>query len=122
MSTEKGLVFDVQTMQVTEVDVTYAPPNITELRESRIVLLKENGTKVINEQAPDYKQLNAALGIYSAEEANAIKKWIQAARQAITEKEMQILLASNGTQLDDINVEVDSIRTRLQALLPSIQI
>ena len=111
---------NAETLVVTQSNVEYVPPDISALRMLLVDRLKTNGSSVIDENAPMFKQLNAALGIYTDVEVRDIINWIRAGRQAISEKEMQILLANTPVALDAIDVECDAIRARLQEILPTL--
>ena len=52
--------------------------------------IREKAKELILEQAPEYKQRNAALGLLSDAEANAIRAHIQSIRTISNQKEVQI--------------------------------
>lgn len=53
-------------------------------------IIREKAKELILEQAPEYKQRNAALGLLSDAEANMIRAHIQSIRTISNEKEAQI--------------------------------
>ncbi len=71
-------------------------------KSRRIALVKEETGNAILEAYPIYKQNNAALGLYSAEECQAIKDGIQALRDASNAKEAAINACESLTELDGL--------------------
>lgn len=78
-------------------------------KASRIQLLKLAGKEVVYTHAPEYKQANAALGVYDQATADLIKTWIQAVRAVVNEKEAAINVATDRAAADAVDVSYDSI-------------
>jgi hypothetical protein len=60
------------------------------LKEFQFSYIREKAKELILEQAPEYKQRNAALGLLSDAEANAIRAHIQNICTISNQKEAQI--------------------------------
>lgn len=60
------------------------------LKTYQLNYIRERAKELILEQAPDYKQRNAALGLLSDAEANAIRASIQQIRTISNQKEAAI--------------------------------
>ena len=59
--------------------------------ENQLKVIKERARELILEGAPEYKQRNAALGLLSDAEANAIRAHIETIRTISNQKEGEIL-------------------------------
>jgi hypothetical protein len=60
------------------------------VKENQLNAVKSRAMELILEGAPEYKQRNAALGLLSDAEANAIRAHIQSIRTISNQKEVQI--------------------------------
>lgn len=60
------------------------------LKEYQLNYIRERAKELILEGAPEYKQRNAALGLLTDAEANAIRAHIQSIRTICNQKEAQI--------------------------------
>jgi hypothetical protein len=60
------------------------------LKEYQLHYIRERAKELIVEQAPEFKQRNAALGLLTDAEANAIRAHIQSIRTISNQKESQI--------------------------------
>lgn len=56
-----------------------------------IRLLKEHTSRQIERQVPAFKQINAALGVYSRRERRRIKQTLASLRQELSRKEQALL-------------------------------
>lgn len=83
----------------------------------RIGLLKTAGKEVVYTHAPEYKQVNAALGVYGASATALIKTWIQIVRTIVDEKEAAINGAADKTAADTTDISYESIYTTAWASL-----
>lgn len=73
------------------------------LKSDKIAGVKSTASKLILEKYPQYKQINAALGIYSGAETTAIFNYIQSIRSQVTAFES--LIAEQQTA-EDLNFEI----------------
>ena len=60
------------------------------VKQNQLNAVKSRAMELILEDAPEYKQRNAALGLLSDAEANAIRAHIQSIRTISNQKEAQI--------------------------------
>lgn len=67
-----------------------------------IRLLKKQTTRQIEQQVPLFKQINAALGIYSLAKRRQIKKRIQSLIQELNRKEQSLLNAKSLAEFSDL--------------------
>ena len=86
-------------------------------KASRIGLLKLAGKEVVYTHAPEYKQANAALGVYDQATADLIRAWIQAVRTVVNEREAAISGAPDRAAVDAVDVSYDSVYAAAWALL-----
>lgn len=86
-------------------------------KASRIVLLKTAGKEAVYTHAPEYKQANAALGVYDQATADLIRAWIQAVRAVVNEREAAINGAPDRAAVDAVAISYDSIYAAAWALL-----
>ena len=61
------------------------------VKQNQLNAVKSRAMELILEDAPEYKQRNAALGLLSDAEANAIRAHIQSIRTISNQKEAEIL-------------------------------
>ena len=88
-----------QNGQIVEVVDTR---NLEEAKAEMIAMLKEDASARILGQYPTFKQTNAALGIYSAEEAQAITDGIITIRMEVNAKEAAINACETLEELDGL--------------------
>lgn len=86
-------------------------------KASKIELLKIAGREAVYTHAPEYKQANAALGIYSQEETELIRAWIQSVRSIVNEKEAAIENTQDKAAVDSVDISYGSIYTAAFAML-----
>ncbi|MBF0212273.1 MAG: hypothetical protein HQM00_01775 [Magnetococcales bacterium] len=90
----------VEEVIVAEAEVVIArslhDKPLAEVRAALVAQLKDEVQELILAAAPDYKQRNAALGIYTPEEAEAIRSVIRTHRDACNATEAAILAAETG--------------------------
>lgn len=60
------------------------------VKQNQLQYIREHAKQLILEGAPEYKQRNAALGLLTDSEANAIRAHIQSIRSISNQKETQI--------------------------------
>lgn len=60
------------------------------LKSYQLNYIRERAKEIILENAPEYKQRNAALGLLSTQETNDIKNLIQSVRNLSNQKEAAI--------------------------------
>jgi hypothetical protein len=72
-------------------------------KEDRIRLLKYEGTIYIETNYPDFKQRNAAMGIYDEAENTRIISGVKACIDRIKELEAQINACSTNDEVDTIS-------------------
>lgn len=83
------------------VEVSRVDTRVLETEKQFIIAaLKEAATARILEKYPQFKQINAALGVYSAEEAQAITDGIIAIRSEVNAKEAAINACKTLQELD----------------------
>lgn len=92
------------------VTYTNGVPYVTDTRTVegqkpiKIAQLKEAASARILVQYPIFKQINAALGVYSAEVAQAITDGIIAARMEVNAKEAAINACETLDELDGLDL------------------
>ena len=84
---------------------------LDQFKQERIKLIKQNASNEILSRYPEYKQINAALGIYDTKKQQEIIDAINKVRAEVDEKEQEIL---NATTYE----EVDAVYLPIVALLP----
>lgn len=82
----------------------YAPQKpLEELKEEKIIVLKDNAYNLIIKKYPLYKQLNI-IRLGPAEDLTQMSKYIDDIRIKVDSIEKQINLSSTEEQLDKINI------------------
>jgi hypothetical protein len=77
-------------------------PNIEELRIQKVKDVKAKASEIILSKYPEYKQINASLGIYGEEYKITMISYINSIRAQVATYEEQISTAT----LDSINFEI----------------
>ena len=88
-----------QNGQIVEVVDTR---KLEEAKAEMIAMLKEDASARITAQYPTFKQINAALGVYSAEEAQAITDGIITIRTEVNAKEAAINACETLAEMDGL--------------------
>lgn len=71
-------------------------------KQEAILKIKEQAKAIIHEQVPPFKQLNAALGVYSKEKTKQIVNIIQSVRAAVDKREQDILAAKSLKKFQEL--------------------
>ena len=72
---------------------------LEEAKAETIAVTKETCGQLIEEQAPSFKQINAAMGLYDAAKCQAIKDAVQSLRDKQSKMEDEINALTN---IDDV--------------------
>jgi hypothetical protein len=70
------------------------------LKANKIWGAKSMASKIILDKYPVYKQINASLGLYSAEETQEIKQFIASVISIVDQCEQQVELATTSEELE----------------------
>lgn len=102
-----------------QVPEGWTPPvALEEERQEQLNLLKKQiAPVIIYEQAPEFKQRNAALGVYPVEVTLDIIGWIQAVRCVVAELEAEINDSQSLNELEAVDIEPGTVRSRAEAIM-----
>ncbi|MFA6990363.1 MAG: hypothetical protein WC197_09860 [Candidatus Gastranaerophilaceae bacterium] len=91
--------------------------DIEKVRQIKIAKFKNDiAPKLVYEKAPEYKQVNSALGIYPEEKRTEIINWIQAVRKLTDEIEAEINAAEDVQQIDDYNLDFELLKSKTEEI------
>lgn len=91
--------------------------NIESIKQSKISKFKnEIAPKLVYTKAPEYKQVNSALGIYPEEKRTEIIGWIQAVRKLTDEIEAEITAIKDAQQIDDYSFDFELLKLKAEEI------
>lgn len=91
--------------------------NIDKVKQAKIQKFKlETAPELVYFKAPEYKQVNSALGIYPEEKRTEIVNWIQAVRKLTDDIEAEINAIEDVQQIDDFIIDLDILKSRVEEL------
>ena len=92
--------------------------NIEKAKQAKIQKFKlEIAPGLVYFNAPEYKQVNSALGIYSDEKKTEIVNWIQAIRKLSAEIETEINSIVDIVKLDEFKFDIEILRSKAENML-----
>lgn len=85
--------------------------DIEKIKQAKIQKLKlEISPQLIYLKAPEYKQVNSALGIYPEEKKEEIISWIQTVRKLVDDIESKIMAISDVQELEAFNIDIETLK------------
>jgi hypothetical protein len=91
--------------------------DIGKVKQAKIQKFKlEIAPKLVYLKAPEYKQINSALGIYFDEEKIEIVNWIQAVRKLSDQVEAKINALEDVQQVDDFSLDFAKLKAKAEEL------
>lgn len=92
--------------------------DIEKAKQAKIQKFKlEIAPELVYLNAPEYKQVNSALGIYSDEKKTEIVNWIQIIRKLSAEIEMEINSIMDIQKLDEFKFDIEILRSKAENML-----
>ncbi|MEI8390771.1 MAG: hypothetical protein WCG23_12915 [bacterium] len=87
--------------------------NIEQMKQAKIDHFKnEIASKLVYIKAPEFKQVNAALGIYPAETKKEIVSWIKAVRKLSDKIESQINDLKEIQDIDNFTFDFETLKLK----------
>lgn len=91
--------------------------DIDKVKQAKIQRFKfEIAPQLVYVKAPEYKQVNSALGIYSDAQKSEIVNWIQAVRKLSEEIEAKIIALDEVQQIEDFNFDFTTLKSKAEEL------
>lgn len=91
--------------------------DINRIRQAKIQKFKQEvAPELVYVKAPQFKQINSALNIYSEESKNSIISWIQSVRKVSDEIEAEINGLNEIEEIDNYILDFNAIKTRVEEI------